>query len=531
MKHTFFTLLFALALSLSGYAQDLVATVTHESTHGANDGAIDLTLNGGYAPYEFKWEGPNGFSSDVQNISNLAPGQYCVTVTDALCGTATLCEIVRRCDPILAAGAGVNCPYNSNGYMFVLLSGRGPFTLDWSDGTTQTEPGPLVRREGLDVGVYCVTVTNAAGCSEQICRNVFSPIKPIQITDNITQPICSVLTGSISLVVTGGVSPYTYLWDNNSSTKDRSGLSPGSYCVTVTDKKGCTQTSCFVVVASGSGGVKISLTNLSMISQCSGEPTCDGMISVQASGGTAPFQFSWSGPNGYTNTHQNIEALCTKGTYFVTVRDVNGCTGSLSVPICCCNAGDPPPGGCTFNQITLTADWASATNTQGGSINLYVQTGAAPYTLVWKKNGQFYSNQKNLTNLQPGQYCVTVNNGCQEKTSCYTIVNCDMVQVNVTGSTEPTCQNYEAGAVNITVSGGAEPYKYKWSNGSPNKNLSKLTAGTYTVTVYDKNACTATNSFTVVTTQISIVDVGCTRWRVHWLGCAFFRISEVRCHA
>lgn len=526
MKHPFLSILFAFFAGTTAiFGQDLTATVTHQSAPNVNDGAIDLTENGGFPPYEYAWKGPNGFTATTQDISSLAPGQYCVTVTDALCGTAAMCRIVCRCDPIIVHGTAVGCPYNSNGIFTLLLSGQGSFNLQWSDGVNQTLPSSgavtWTQRTGLDLGVYCVTVTNAAGCSESVCGSVSSSVQPIQVNGNLQQPNCNTLSGgAITLVVTGGASPYTYLWSDNSQAKDRTNLNPGQYCVTVTDRKGCTETECFNIVA-GAPSVKIAVADITMPEICTEAPPCEGAVNIEILDGTAPYSYSWVRQGGgFTSSQQDISNLCLTGNYSVTVTDVQGCTAQKTVKICCCgNYGEPGqptlPGECDFGigyQINLNGQATPAFGTQGGSINISFNEGTQGYSLVWKKDGQFFSYNKNITNLQPGQYCVTVKKGCYQEFKCFNIVNCDDTNITVSGTTNPTCQDYEAGKISITLGGnGAGPFKYKWSNGSINQNLEDLTAGTYTVTVTDNNGCTGTSSFTINTTQINIINQGCTQ--------------------
>lgn len=80
------------------YADDVTATTT-PATIGLNNGAIALAISGGVAPYTFSWTGPAGYSSTEQNISGLAPGEYCVDVTDNYCGTTTVCITVEEFQP------------------------------------------------------------------------------------------------------------------------------------------------------------------------------------------------------------------------------------------------------------------------------------------------------------------------------------------------------------------------------------------------------------------------------------------------
>ena len=94
MKKLFLLLLMMSAFKLM-MADDLTATITN-STDSMNNGAIDLSLNGGVAPYTFQWMGPNGYNSTDEDISGLEPGEYCVTVSDFYCGTATLCVMVEE---------------------------------------------------------------------------------------------------------------------------------------------------------------------------------------------------------------------------------------------------------------------------------------------------------------------------------------------------------------------------------------------------------------------------------------------------
>ena len=94
MKQLFLLLAF-LSCMFSVKADDLTALVTNSQT-GLDNGTIDLDVTAGVAPYTFSWTGPNGFSSSDEDIINLAPGEYCVTVTDQYCGIAALCVLVEE---------------------------------------------------------------------------------------------------------------------------------------------------------------------------------------------------------------------------------------------------------------------------------------------------------------------------------------------------------------------------------------------------------------------------------------------------
>lgn len=86
----------------NAYGEDLVVLTTNAET-GMNNGAIDLTISGGAAPFLVNWVGPDGFTSSEEDLVELAPGTYTVTVTDSWCGVATLNVVIEEED----LGAGI----------------------------------------------------------------------------------------------------------------------------------------------------------------------------------------------------------------------------------------------------------------------------------------------------------------------------------------------------------------------------------------------------------------------------------------
>jgi len=94
MKRIFF-ITSCLILSANMYADDLTATITN-AAYGENDGAITLEISAGVAPFTFAWTGPGGFTAADQDITGLAPGEYCVVVNDFACGVAQLCVTVEE---------------------------------------------------------------------------------------------------------------------------------------------------------------------------------------------------------------------------------------------------------------------------------------------------------------------------------------------------------------------------------------------------------------------------------------------------
>src|SRR5690606_29321679 len=125
------------------------------------------------------------------------------------------------------------------------------------------------------------------------------------------------------LFVTGGTSPFTYIWSNTATTSAINNLAAGTYSVTITDALGCEGVDTFVINNSDALFINANYVNAS----CNGFD--NGSITVIASGGSGNYSFAWS-PNGQTT--QNLSGL-EAGTYTVTATDANGCSATTTVII------------------------------------------------------------------------------------------------------------------------------------------------------------------------------------------------------
>lgn len=229
-------------------------------------------------------------------------------------------------------------------------------------------------------------------------------------------------------------------------------------------------------VSTASVPLSLELTGLQSVQCKNGQ---DGWISVQASGGTGNYSYTWNtGTAG--STLSNIPA----GTYTVVVSD--GVTqAQLSVMIT-----EPV---LTFG-VTLSGTPAACNNdTPTGAISTTVSGGTAPYSYQWS-NG---ATTATLTGIPPGVYSVTVtdNNGCLDFASV-SIQQSAAPVLNLT-ATHASCFGGQAGAITSTLSGGVAPYTYLWSNNATSANITDLEPGTYSLTATDSNGCIATASTTV----------------------------------
>ena len=290
----------ALAASISG---------TNSTCFGANNGTASVGLLGAADPVVYAWN--NG--AVTQSVSGLAPGLYSVNITDGNNCPATLditisepAQLTANATSTHESAAGANdgtASANPTG-------GAGAYTYLWNNNAV------TATISNLAPGTYSVTVTDQNGCTsvQSVAVNSFNCAIAAQASvANVT--CAGMANGSITLALTGGTAPFTYLWNNGASTATISNLSGGNYVATVTDANECQ----VIQSASVSEPAPFSALTVETVNpSCSNDPT--GSATASISGGIAPYNFLWSdGQN--TETAINL----TAGNYSVSVTDQNGC--------------------------------------------------------------------------------------------------------------------------------------------------------------------------------------------------------------
>jgi uncharacterized repeat protein (TIGR01451 family) len=239
----------------------------------------------------------------------------------------------------------------------------------------------------LAAGVYTVTATNVNGCTATASA-VITNSNPT-VASSVVNVLCNgANNGSINLTTIGGAGNYTYDWTHipgTNETPNPSNLSPGIYCVTVTDALGCTGSSCITITQPSA----IVLTSAA----------CENTVSIQPFGGVLPYSYSWS--NGATTAAANFQP----GTYTVTVTDANGCTLAKTFDI---SDISPNPDPCTYITGFIRSDTSFnciAEIGEPGIKNWFVQAQSNTQT--------FYGNTDSLgaytIRVAPGSiYTVTI---------------------------------------------------------------------------------------------------------------------------
>ncbi|MCF8370647.1 MAG: T9SS type A sorting domain-containing protein [Bacteroidales bacterium] len=229
---------------------DLGLTGVNPTCSGACNGSITASINGGVAPYLLSWVSSSvnlPSTSTAYTITNLCAGTYTITVTDAIGCTSTATITLVDPPPTMTVYLSMfnpNCYGTSTGKVIVtVFGGTAPFTYLWNTGSTL----PLLLN--IPAGIYSVTITDANGCTATATATLVDPPMLVATIIGTNPSVTGATDGSADLTVSGGTPGYTYIWSNGATTEDLSGLGAGTYCVTVTDSKGCVATVCVTLVA------------------------------------------------------------------------------------------------------------------------------------------------------------------------------------------------------------------------------------------------------------------------------------------
>lgn len=383
---------------------------------------------------------------------------------------------------VTVSGGGTGC----NGQATLTASGGSGGTIYWQNTTSggTSTATPATTRNVTSSGTYYFR-SFSGNCWGPEGSATVSIVSTINLTTGggTTQSTCGASNGTACISASGGNPPYTYAWSGGGSTSCKSGVPSGNYTVTVTDNSGCTATSSVNVTDAGSPVATITTqTNVSCFGGNNGSAT------VSISGGTPPYDVTWSNGNllfGVSAGTYTTSTGLPQGLISVTVEDANGCSSSAST---------------TITQPTqLTASVGSVTNVQcfgasTGAININVGGGTGIKTFAWS-NG---ANTEDLSSRPAGSYTITVTdqNSCTVSTSA-TISQPAAALAATSVVTNVGCFAGNTGAIDVTVTGGTGTYTYLWSNGQVSQDLTTLTSGSYTVTITDANGCTLTHNKTV----------------------------------
>lgn len=462
-----------------------VSNVT--SCSGA-DGEILLVPLSGQAPFTYAWSGSSGITgtqtnvADTMRLTGLEQGAYRVTITDS---SPEACAFILRNVLVQGPAAVVNdvdidnvsCFGVGDGKICLDVTGTAPSYL-WSTGDT------TLCVEGLSGGLYAVTIT------DDPCQTVLTDIRveepdSLVVKPDFQLPSChDASDGVISVAFFGGTSPYNLNWFNGQSRTSLPDLQQGSYALTLTDAKNCTQFDTLRLLAPDSLQVQVdSFANIS----CTGHS--DGFIRVSGLGGTAPYSYSWN-----TGSRSSAVANLLAGQYEVTITDFNGCTVSQSFSII-------EPDSLFGQLVELVQPLCPGDNT--GILEVGAIGGTGPFTYRWAHG----ATGARLENLEIGIYTLTVIDvkGCESPPFEIELEPQIELDLDLT-ITPPLCVGPETGLILLQPQ-GIGPFRYLWETGDTTALLSNVGVGDYLVNIRDGQGCTYDTLISVEAPQVFDLDV------------------------
>ncbi len=411
---------------------DLMPSITG-TLEACAAGTTTLDAGTGYATYEWS-------NMESGQMVDVGPGTYTVTVTDAAGCTGTdQVEVMTLPDLMPDISGTTEVCENKE----TTLDAGTWASYEWSN----METGQMIN---VGVGIYTVTVTDAAGCTgtDQVEVTQLPTPTPMILGSGL---YCG---GGGMTTLDAGAGYTDYEWSTTETTQTIDVGTAGVYTVTVTDGNGCTASTSIPVVE-----VNLSPDILGDLEVCSGGATTMLDAGTYAS-------YMWSN----METTQTIDVPA--GIYSVTVTDDNGCTGTDQVEVT--NFPDPMP------SITGGTEYCP----DGGTTTLDAGTWTS---YEWSTTETTQTIDVGVS----GTYIVTVTdgNGCTGTTS---------VEVMEGTAPTPTIAGTLAACSNGTTSldAGSGYTNYVWSNTETTQTV-EVGPGTYTVTVTDDAGCTGSNTVTV----------------------------------
>jgi len=472
------------SVTLTQPAAALSATTSHTDVtcNGLNNGTITVNTSGGTPPYTFLG---NPLPAGTITIPSLAPNTYAGDITDANGCTFAVSETVAEPAVLSLTETHVDvlCNGNSTGSIDITVTGGNtPYSYTWNNGATTEDLNNLVA------ATYIPTCTDAKGCTASISITIAEPTALV-VTETHTDILCNgQSTGAIDVSVSGGTSPYTYLWNDGNTNEDRTAIPAGTYLLTVTDNNGCTQTLSVTVAEPALLTATSSHTNVT----CNG--LNNGTITLNVNGGTPPYSFLGNAVPSGTTTVPSL----APNTYAGNLTDANGCSVALTETI-------TEPAVLALSETHVDA---ICNGSPTGSIDITVTGGTTPYSYLW--NGGATSQDR--SGIVAGNYIVTVtdNNQCTQ-TIAVTVTEPAAVPLSVT-ATDATCFGGN-GSATANPTGGTPPYTYTWSGGGSTQTVTPP-AGNYSVSATDVNQCNQVATFTIneppqIIVQENHTDVNC----------------------
>lgn len=465
---------------------DLDVDVNQPSCFGVQDGGFDvLVLSGGTGAIDVSWsDGQSGTERE-----DLGPGTYSFVISDGI-GCISESDTLELAYPdrlrvITEAISPIPCTGDSTGFIETRIEGGTmPYQINWV-GTNITSTNIF----DLAAGDYRLRVTDANSCPIDTTLQITEPA-PLMVDVALLQGGgCDPLNAADTLValVSGGTEPYRYEWNTGDTTAVIFNAASGDYALTVTDAASCQD-------AIRSIKVRERTTPITLDKFIVEGPKCFGeedvKVTAKINGGSGLYRYHFRPTLILDNVETDsitVTTLPINNSYSLTITDLKtGCriiTEREGVSV-------PPP-------LLLSVDDIEEIECAGGfegGINISVQGGVGPYQYSWRDStGMEISTAEDLRNVRSGPYVLYL----EDANACGDTLMEEIPEVNAVISIDSTsiaavsCNGGADGAIDLEVSGGEPPFRYAWSSGAEEQDISGLVAGQYMLTITDADTCKA----------------------------------------
>lgn len=468
--------------------------------YGLSNGRIEVSLTGGEGAYTYQWTNSEDkvLSSSTNILDFLKSGVYKLNITDA-----NNCKLEQHFTisqpPILEAkikADSIACFGGKGSLSVIAKGGVSPYLYRWYKFKNDTIIGNSSKLSDISSGIYRIEVEDA---NKNIVKydsivlnqpNILK-IEGVQVKDATCY---GGNDGQIELNVSGGVTPYTYIWSNGSTTDKVVDAKAGIYKITVIDSKGCSVAKDSILVKEP---IVYDISKVSLV-RPSGDKN-DGSIKIEIKGGKKPYKYIWKNEKDTILSEIEKKELTSEllnikeGKYTLSVIDSIGCVISRTY-----NLANP-------GELLVSIKQIENIRCHGGSnavLNV-VTTGSGGNTYTWynAKTKSIVGNKKLLINIPKGAYYVVVSDafGMKEQSAVFEVSEPEPVKVQAEGK-NTNCFGGKNGIITLNASGGNGLYQYRYRIESNSYSdwkafsektgiIDNLEAGTYQIQVRDTNNC------------------------------------------
>lgn len=458
------------------------APVTYNWTN--NTPSIGLAASGTGSIPSF-----TAFNNSIQPVTAL------ITVTPKYTGNGTSCEgapktftiTVNPSLSILSQPVSTRVCANGNAVFTSIVSNASSYKWQVNTGSgfvdvQNTAPYSGVSTSTLNITNAAVTADGyqyrliaSGACGSSVTSNsVVLNISALSANAVLNNVNCNGgSNGSIIINPSGGISPYTFSWDGGLTAKEITGLTAGTYKMTIKDANLCSLTESFTITQPAALRISSSQTDV----LCNGGS--NGSAAVNITGGTGTYSYLWAPYGGTAATATGL----TAGNYSCLIKDANGCQITENFTII-----QPSALRATQSQI-------NATCSTDGQAEVTAAGGTPPYTYLWSPSG---ARTAIAIGLKAGNHSVLIEdaNGCNT-TRTYIITTTNTLVASVS-KTDVLCNGASTGSAAVVPSGAPGPFTYVWSpSGGNASTASNLSAGNYAVTITSATGCSIVKNFTI----------------------------------